>query len=331
MSEMDGIVVDTASRIFANASETGAGFDAAAWSAVQEAGLDRLLLSEEAGGAGDAYEAAAALARSLGAHAPAIPLVETLVADWCLGHAGLDVPPGPKALFLAPAGAAAVLAWPLALAVAVIVQPGPDKGADVRLLDEIPAGRDGVNLAGEPMRCIDAGGIGKAASSGLSGRSLDDALALFATLKAAAIVGALETAFTVTVDYANTRKQFGRRIGAFQAVQHMIARMAEEVAASSAAVGKASRSLGTPGGLFAAAVAKARASGAVAPVVAIAHQCHGAIGFTREHALHRFTTRALAWRDEAGSEAYWHERLGAAALRAGAGGLWVGLTAGSLM
>lgn len=331
MSEIDHIVLETANRIFTNAGETGAGFDAAAWSAVEEAGLDRLLLSEAEGGAGDAYEAAASLARSLGAYAPAIPLLETLVANWCLGPAGLDAPPGPKALLLAPACGAAALAWPLPHAKTVVVRPGRNGGTEILLLDGVPPGDDGVNVAGEPVRSVLAGEVGQAASCGASARSLDDVLAVFATLKAAAIVGALETAFAMTVDYANTRTQFGRRIGAFQAVQHMIARMAEEVAASSAAVEKAARSLGTPGGLFAAAVAKARASDAVSPVVAMAHQCHGAIGFTREHALHRFTTRALAWRDEAGSASYWHERLGAAALRAGADGLWGGLTAGSLM
>ena len=55
---------------------------------------------------------------------------------------------------------------------------------------------------------------------------------------------------------------------------------------------------------------------------AIAHQAHGAIGFTAEHILHRFTTRLWAWRDEYGSESEWAVRLGQAVARNGADALW---------
>ena len=56
MSEMDQIVVDTANRIFAGAANSREVFDAAIWSKIEEAGLDRLLLGEADGGAGDAFE-----------------------------------------------------------------------------------------------------------------------------------------------------------------------------------------------------------------------------------------------------------------------------------
>ena len=57
-----------------------------------------------------------------------------------------------------------------------------------------------------------------------------------------------------------------------------------------------------------AAAAKIRCSEAAEKGAAIAHQVHGAIGFTIEHILHRYSLRALAWRDDFGSESYWAGR-----------------------
>lgn len=158
--------------------------------------------------------------------------------------------------------------------------------------------------------------------------SIDLPTALYATLVAASLTGAMQSANAMTFEYANTRKQFGRTLGAFQAIQHMAARMAEEAAATEAAVQVAARELSGESPLWHAAVAKGRASEAAGKVAASAHQIHGAIGFTREHALHRYTRRLWAWRDRAGSETYWYEQIGRAAQAAGRDGLWPGITAG---
>ena len=61
---------------------------------------------------------------------------------------------------------------------------------------------------------------------------------------------------------------------------------------------------------------------------AMAHQVHGAIGFTQEHVLHRYTQRLLAWRDDFGSESRWAARLGSMVAAAGADALWPTMTAG---
>jgi acyl-CoA dehydrogenase len=65
-----------------------------------------------------------------------------------------------------------------------------------------------------------------------------------------------------------------------------------------------------------AAAAKIRCAEAAEKGAAIAHQVHGAIGFTIEHILHRYTLRALAWRDDFGSESYWAVELGKLVARA---------------
>jgi acyl-CoA dehydrogenase len=77
---------------------------------------------------------------------------------------------------------------------------------------------------------------------------------------------------------------------------------------------------------FLVAVARSCAGHATSVVVRNAHQVHGAIGTTREHRLHEFTARALAWRSEYGSVQFWDDALTDHAIAAGADGLWALIT-----
>jgi len=78
--------------------------------------------------------------------------------------------------------------------------------------------------------------------------------------------------------------------------------------------------------IFAIAVAKSRCGEAAGKVAEIAHQVHGAIGFTHEHRLHHLTRRLWSWRDEFGVESDWSIELGRLAAAKGADGLWPLLT-----
>ncbi|TVZ02294.1 hypothetical protein EAS64_26115 [Trebonia kvetii] len=187
--------------------------------------------------------------------------------------------------------------------------------------------RAGVNLAGEPRDDVSVDVVVPAAQvhelpsgSPVSARAFRERAAL---ARAALMAGAARRALELSVGYAGEREQFGRPIGRFQAVQQHLAAMAGEVLLCTAAVEAAALALdGGSGADVAVSAAKAVAGQAAGLVTSLAHQVHGAIGFTEEHPLRHATMRLWAWRDEAGNEEEWSAGLGQRALDAGAEGLW---------
>lgn len=158
----------------------------------------------------------------------------------------------------------------------------------------------------------------------------DEDLSAAATVSLMA--GAMEQALSLSIDHVNMRQQFGRPLGKFQAVQQSLAVMACEVRAVAAAAAALAARLDRVGIDASAAdleiaAAKLRANRAVGVVTAIAHQVHGAIGFTREYDLHRVTIPLMRWRSQHGHDAYWAQRLGREVAAAGGPGLWETLTA----
>lgn len=131
-----------------------------------------------------------------------------------------------------------------------------------------------------------------------------------ASTYAAMLCGAMQRAFELTLDHCNTRRQFDRHLGKFQAVQHTLSVMAEHLAAAGVAAAAAFHGLRGRPDAVAAAVAKARASEAAALVAQSAHALHGAIGITEDHDLQLFTRRLHAWRHAHGAESHWHRQLG---------------------
>ncbi len=112
---------------------------------------------------------------------------------------------------------------------------------------------------------------------------------------AAEAVGVGSAALDMAVAHVRERHQFGRPIGSFQAVSHQLAQSFLELeAARSLAYWAAwAVSEGVPEAVPAAAAAKARASEAAVAACERAIQVHGGMGFTWEHALHRWYKRAL--------------------------------------
>jgi acyl-CoA dehydrogenase len=187
---------------------------------------------------------------------------------------------------------------------------------------------EGSNLAEEPRDdvvvdvAVGAGAVAPAPAGAALEMRLRAALG-----RSLLIAGAARGALAASVRYAGERVQFGRPIGRFQAVQQELALAAAEVAAAGAAAEAAAATaardgFGADSTAVAVGAAKARTSEAAGAVARIAHQVHGAIGFTREHALRLLTTRLWAWRDEDGSEAQWQAELGERVLAAGPDALW---------
>lgn len=151
--------------------------------------------------------------------------------------------------------------------------------------------------------------------------------ALMAFARSAQIAGALDAALALTVAYANDRQQFGRPLGKFQAVQQALASFACDAAAANCAALGAAEALQRGAARFEIAAAKLRANRAVETGTTVAHQVHGAIGFTQEYALHHLTRHLWHWRSDFGGDAYWSAQLGAQVIDAGADAFWPDLTA----
>jgi alkylation response protein AidB-like acyl-CoA dehydrogenase len=129
----------------------------------------------------------------------------------------------------------------------------------------------------------------------VTGSSAGPVEAYGAAATCAEMVGGAQAVLDLTVEYAKTREQFGKPIGMFQAVQHHCANMAIDVLGARfiayeaiwhLAEGRAAETE--------VAVAKAWVSEAYERVCALAHQVHGAIGFTAEHELHHYTRHAMS-------------------------------------
>lgn len=305
------------------------------WARLEALGLTRLSASEESGGSGASWlEAAAMLSLSAAAAAP-VPIAEhDVLGAWLLEAAAL---PNDGALRTVcrpdPSGMAINVTW--AREASSIVALWEDR--DQWRVADVPASRVGIelgrNVAGVPSDAVefdlDDLEVGTVVTHEVGEQfHLRGALA-----RCAQVVGGMERVVEIVLDHANARTQFGRPIGRFQAVQHLVADIASETAlaraATDAAVAKAAASDWTdPGMLFAVAVAKSCVGHAASVVVRGSHQVLGAIGTTLEHELHTLTRPILARRSEYGSLQDWDETLTALATSAGHDRLWTLITTG---
>ncbi len=124
--------------------------------------------------------------------------------------------------------------------------------------------------------------------------ALDAALAAGRTAAAAELLGAAEEAFERTLRYLRERRQFGKLIGEFQALQHRAAHLYSELELARAAVMHAQQALDArdPQGHAAASLAKAKAGHAAMLAVQEGVQMHGGIGMTDEFDMGLFMKRA---------------------------------------
>jgi alkylation response protein AidB-like acyl-CoA dehydrogenase len=182
-----------------------------------------------------------------------------------------------------------------------------DAGAEARVVELAPGAAEPVRSNfGYPMGRLAALAQGGRALSAGSGERLRS---LWRLAIAAEALGCMGAALDLTVDYVKRRRQFGRAIGSFQAVQHRLSQCVVLREGVRWLVYEAAWQGAPEQG---AALAAAHACEAAGQIFAETHQLSGAMGFTREHDLHVWSMRLQALRLEAGGEAG-HRRAAALA------------------
>ena len=296
------------------------------WATAVDLGWHLISVDEDAGGAGGTVADLAVVAAGMGRHGLSAPVVETAQAARLLAAAGRRVDPEtPLSLWLGEGlrarrdgerwrieGAAVGVPWATRVPTLLVTAETGEGEALLRVDTADLTVTAQHNLAGESRDTIAAGEVeadlvGGADATAAARRTAE-------VLLVAATLGALESAATAAREHVLVREQFGRRLAAFQAVSHNVARMAAEVAAVRVALDQALEA-DTEHRVLVARVVASRASTAVART---AHQLLGAMGITQEHGLHRATLRLWSWRDELVPERVAARELGEAALA----GLW---------
>ncbi len=341
MSEEREILLGTAQRVFAELAvaerltESEAGvWHSDGWRMIEDAGLALALVPEEKGGFGVAPTDALAVVRLAGAAALPFPLAETMICNRLLALVGLT-----------PLGGVVSLSQGAAEETLSLSRDDGRWQVSGRLL-RVPWGRWAdhvVAAADDRIVCMPRNVMKVAAGSNLAGEPRDDVLVdgylsmdhvadapragqllrrAGAAMRSIAIAGAIQRMLAMTTTYAGERVQFGKPIGKFQTIQQYLAVLAGQSAAAVAAADLAADAVAAGLSALPIAVAKTRAGEAAGLVAALAHQIHGAIGFTYEHPLQRLTRRAWSWRDEFGGEAEWSSAIGREVCAVGADGLW---------
>jgi len=328
MSEQHALLADTADKVFAGLS----GDFAADWRAVEDAGLAAVMVPETRGGFGGGFEDAHIILHAAGRHAAPLPMAEAVIAARILAESGLATDGALTGSLTLAKDAEGRLEHGRFTGTLTGVACGGDCARAVAIIEG-----QVVSLACGDAEVIErhsdptdtpyltlrfAGAPADAARSEWTAHRLFHAMAL---ARASQIGGAITAALELAATHVNQREQFGRPLAKFQAIQQQMAVLAEEEAAANAAAHAAARAADEGEADFPIACAKLRANRAAGEAASIAHQVHGAIGFTREYDLQRFTRRLWAWRGEYGNERHWANLLGGQAARQGADGFWPAL------
>ncbi len=305
------------------------GFDAAVLRQMGEMGWIGLRLPEEAGGAGLGLGEACALAEELGGALVPEPLIPAMLSASLLAAVGA----GP--LERVVAGEALVLtAWqerpdtlevpgspdaprrflPMAAGAATFLVPVRE-GGRIALYEQ----QAGAGLSTEQTQ--DGGHVGTLEPRlGEAERIADDigealvlALDEAALLTSAYLLGGMDRAFAMTLDYLKTRQQFGKIIGTFQALQHKAADVRMQIALTRASIEAAAATLdaGATGDARRAAVSRAKARGAASSML-VTRECiqlHGGIGYTDQYDVGLYLRKAMVMANLYGSAALHRRRF----------------------
>jgi acyl-CoA dehydrogenase len=354
MSDAQKLIVDTATRLFEDKCKPETLRQAARgewsgdlWQQVEETGLPLASIPESAGGVGGSLSDALAVLRIAGQYAAPLPLAESYLAGWLLSGCGLPVSGEPLTVAFSEKGAIRINPqndqWyisgtvpqvPYARNTSKIVVLGQNEGKEQLYLAIVPAEQiqleQNQNLANEPRDTLTFNNLAVSQAYPLE-YDLNWVKSRATLARSALIVGALEAIMKRTVNHAAEREQFGRTLNQFQAIQQQLALMAVEVTSARISLEAAAHDIenneNAGEGLVSIALARVRVVEAANQVVPMAHQIHGAMGYTYEYPLHYLTKRVWAWREEYGSETEWAKWLGQYVAAKGGDNLWSAIIA----
>jgi acyl-CoA dehydrogenase len=345
---VDELLSDAASKLFSEVSDFDtvqaaeeAGWAPTVWKAVAEAGFAWIGVDETAGGSGGTLADACEVLRIAGANAAPIPLAETgILGGWLLASAGLSLPEGPitfsggrpddtLSIVINGDGTATLdgtlhrVPWATRADVLAVLDPATNT------VIAAPNGsyttEAATNMAGEPRETVL---FAQSTIDEVSVESLRNRGALSRTMLMA---GALEAMLDLTVDYTETRQQFGRPVGRFQAVQQHLVWTAQDAAITKMAAQLAARQAARGDGRFEIAAARTLANETAGTATRQCHQAHGAMGMTQEYALHHLSRRLWAWRSEWSGPGEWSQKVGRMAEQVGPANLYPLITGGSAL
>jgi len=305
------------------------------WFAIAELGLAGVMVSEAAGGIGLDLLTATVVAEAAGRYAVPAPILPNMIAAWLIADAGstaqrerwlgglldgsvlatfalaeadgwlaeswtLDLPATGTKFYVERAAEADLLLVGLKggrLAMVETNQPG----LSIAPIDTLDRTRPLADVAFEnvPLDLLDA-----------SPQTVDRLIDALLVTHAADALGAARGAQDRAVAYAHERIQFGRPIGAFQAVKHQLADISVEIAPARPLIWYAAHGWDTsrPDARRMAALAKAHVGDIAVAAGRAAIEVHGGIGFTWEHPAHLFLKRAMHDRTVLGLPAVHRER-----------------------
>lgn len=265
--------------------ESGTGHSPELWSHLAGMGVLSILAPESAGGMGGSFVDAILLFQELGRAAVPGPVLE---------HMAVAVPA------LADSRWSAGLVDGSSIAT-VAVDDSPYVAhasvADIIVgVDHVREGHtttDAHGIDGGRRLCLVEGGTTTACDSSVGGVTAFDAMAL---ATAAYLIGLSERMIEIAAEYARVREQFGKPIGSFQAVKHLMSDALLKVEFAKAPTYRAafSASVGAPTTIRDISMAKALAGEAAYRTSRSTMQVHGGIGYTWEADLQLYMKKAWA-------------------------------------
>jgi alkylation response protein AidB-like acyl-CoA dehydrogenase len=294
------------------------GFDPEVWAALVAMEAPGMGAPAEAGGGGAALSDLVVVAEALGRAVAPVPLVDHLVATRV--HPDADLVRGTAVGAVAVRPADATGTWRLVPAGAVAdVVIGLD-GDDLVAVRDVPPGKGPINHASAPLADRDARSGERTV---IGDRSAFDALLdEWRILTAASLVGIAAAALDLALAYVTERQQFGRPIGAFQAIQHGLADFPALVDGGRLLVHKAAwaadhdlhghmdvddNDITDVGALSRMAFVHAAEAAAVTTDRSLHY--HGGYGFSREYDIQLYFRRARGWANVIGDPAHQRQEL----------------------